>query len=254
MSAGWQSGQFICPAQIRSRQERRETKTPKLKAVISRERLRMKNPEVSECTPRDHSMGARMLLARRDFLPRIFKLGLAGISCIPLPTRGTHERSRHDSSKRDADPHGVLETPKGTYKIHWQDSSIELNLIPMSLGATAAAGIEVDYVRVRPDLNIFSSPVSDLVGIVGLSFDGVPRIPRICWDNREHHFWEGFEGTYEPRNVVVNAPEIKSDESGSLVRASYYFVANHVRTGVTWEFPDPKLSPYKLAWNTAISG
>lgn len=228
-------------------------KLPKMKVVISRERLKLKNPKVGESARQDLSIRRGTLLARRDFLPRLFKLSLAGISSIAIRTHGTNERSRHDSPKRDTDPQRVLETPKGTYKIHWEDSSIELNLIPMNPRVTADAGVEVEYVHVRPDLSILASPISDLVGIVGLSFDGAPRIPRICWDNREHHFWEGFEGTYEPRNVVVNAPEIETDESGSLVRASYYFVANHVKTGVAWEFLDPKLSPYKFAWNTAIT-
>ncbi len=37
----------------------------------------------------------------------------------------------------------------------------------------------------RPEVSLLL-PIADLVGIVDSQLDGLPRVSRILWDNREH--------------------------------------------------------------------
>jgi hypothetical protein len=101
-------------------------------------------------------------------------------------------------------------TSKSVYRLTWADGHLDINLVPMNRDATC--GTAVGYAAVRPD-GVLSNSIADLVGIVGLGLNNCPSVPRICWDNREHQFWDGFEGAFEPRNVVVNSPSV--DRIGS---------------------------------------
>jgi hypothetical protein len=84
-----------------------------------------------------------------------------------------------------------------------------------------------------------------------MRLEGAPAVPRILWDNREHHFWDGFDGAFEPRNAVVNEPKIEQSGDG-LVRASCYYIANHVKTTMTWEFTPPAQPSWRANWTTII--
>jgi hypothetical protein len=141
-------------------------------------------------------------------------------------------------------------TSRRTHKIQWTGGGIELNLEPMNPQVAAVAGMPIGYVQMRPEVSLLL-PVADLVGIVSFQLQGMDRVPRILWDNREHQFWEGFEGSFEPRNTVVNEPKIEQ-VGESRVRASYYYIANHVRTSIGWEFSPPSSARYKANWTTTI--
>ena len=91
---------------------------------------------------------------------------------------------------------------------------MEVNLVPMNPDVTALTGIPIGYVKMRPEVSLML-PIADLVGIVDFQMNGLPRVPRILWDNREHHFWDGFEGSFEPRNSLVNEP--KAETSGAAL-------------------------------------
>jgi len=135
-------------------------------------------------------------------------------------------------------------TSKSTYKVLWSGGPLCLNLVPLN----CAAG-SVGYATVEP-ASVLSNSLGDQVGIVELSLKNCPTVPRILWDNREHHFWEGFEGGFEPRNVVVNAPTVELTNSKTAVKASFYYIANYVKTTVQWLFKD---SSGKPVWDTAIT-
>jgi hypothetical protein len=120
----------------------------------------------------------------------------------------------------------------------------------MSLAVEDTAKQKVAYTKMRDDVSHYL-PIADLVGVTAMRLEGAPPVPRILWDNREHHFWEGFEGSFEPRNVVVNAPRVEQ-VGDALIRASYYYIANHVKTTMTWEFTPPARPSYRANWTTAI--
>ena len=145
----------------------------------------------------------------------------------------------------------AVETSRGTHQIRWTDGSVELNLIPMNRRVSEGNEMRVGYAAVLAE-GVLSNSIADLVGITGLELAGCPPVPRICWDNREHHFWHGFEGSFEPRNVVVNFPTVTVSPDRTSVHVSYYFITNHVKTTVTWKFCDPALSNHKAIWDTLI--
>src|SRR4051812_34608630 len=151
-----------------------------------------------------------------------------------------------------AAPAGIRLAPtsRGTHLISWQGGNLELNLIPMSAVTQETSGVPVAYTHMRDDRSLYL-PIADLIGITGLQLDGCPRVPRILWDNREHHFWDGFEGSFEPRNVVANEPKVEA-LGDNLIRASYYYIANHVKTTFHWEFSPPARPRYRANWTTTI--
>src|ERR1700738_518025 len=124
-------------------------------------------------------------------------------------------------------------TSRGTYAIAWPGGDLELNLVPMSTAVLETSGVPVAYTKMRDDQGLYL-PIADLVGITALQLEGSPKVPRILWDNREHHFWDGFEGSFEPRNVVANEPKVEA-AGPDMIRASYYYIANHVKTTFRWE-------------------
>ena len=141
-------------------------------------------------------------------------------------------------------------TPRGTHQITWPGASIELNLVPMSLAVQETSGQKIGYTKMRGDASLYL-PIADLVGLTAMRLDDTPPVPRILWDNREHHFWDGFEGSFEPRNVVVNEPKVEQVRD-SVIRASYYYIANHVKTTITWEFTPPSRANCRANWTTII--
>ena len=141
-------------------------------------------------------------------------------------------------------------TSRGTYAIAWPGGNLELNLVPMSTAVLETSGVPVAYTKMRDDQSLYL-PIADLVGITALQLEGSPKVPRILWDNREHHFWDGFEGSFEPRNVVANEPKVEAD-GPAMIRASYYYIANHVKTTFRWEFTPPAQPSYRANWTTTI--
>ena len=142
-------------------------------------------------------------------------------------------------------------TSQSIYKVSWSGGDFCLNLVPLNQGATCS-GMGVGYASVQPAGKL-ANTISDLVGIVGLGLQGCPRVPRIHWDSREHHYWDAFEGTFEPRNVVVNAPTVEFVGNDQTVRASYYYIANYVKTTLAWVFRETDFVAGKPVWETVIT-
>jgi len=95
--------------------------------------------------------------------------------------------------------------------------------------------------------------LDDFVGIIGLQLDGCPPVPRIHWDSREHQFWEGFDGAFEPRNVVVNKPQVGyANTDSTQVKSSYYYISNYVKTTQEWVFKTPN-KPALATWDVHIT-
>jgi hypothetical protein len=63
---------------------------------------------------------------------------------------------------------------------------------------------------------------------------------------------DGFGGTYEPRNVVANEPSVQVAPGGA-VDASYYCIANFVKTRISWRFAPPPNPEYKCMWDTTFT-
>jgi hypothetical protein len=139
----------------------------------------------------------------------------------------------------------IEETPENTIVIKWRGGQLEINLVPVNKllndnnykPAYACPGRDKQLIIVR-----------DKVGIVNLQLDACPEVPRICWDNREHHFWKGFSGGFEPRNTIINDPQVFMDEDCALV--SCYYIANFVRTSVKWVFSEPAEHGCLAFWDT----
>lgn len=144
----------------------------------------------------------------------------------------------------------LTSTPRGTYEMAWPGGRIELNFVPMSPAVQETSGQKVAFTKMRADASLYL-PIADLVGVTAMHLQDAPPVPRILWDNREHHFWDGFDGAFEPRNVVVNEPRIEQ-QGDALVRASYYYIANHVKTTITWEFSPPAKANCRANWTTTI--
>jgi hypothetical protein len=192
---------------------------------------------------------------RRDFLGVSVGSLLAGIPLMTsLRSRFLMDVSE-TSSGVSSSPEQVdlIKTPKNSYRVRVKGASIDLNLVPMNSQIMDDAGEKVAYTHVRPDAVLLASPISCLVGIVGLTLDNQPRVQRIVWDNREHQFWDGFEGTYEPRNVVANTPLVDIASDKLAIEASYYYVANFVKTAISWRFAAPPLPEYKCMWDTTLT-
>jgi len=92
----------------------------------------------------------------------------------------------------------------------------------------------------------------DNVGIVAFRLQDCPAVPRICWDNREHHFWQGFNGGFRPRNAVVADIRVGLSGNGSTADISFSYVADFVRTTQSWRFREPKHSEAFLTWDTSF--
>lgn len=137
----------------------------------------------------------------------------------------------------------IHKTERGTYRLSWPQGELEINLIPsndllpMSCGPRSQWGGRMIYLH-------------DNVGIVGLKFHGCPAVPRICWDNREHHFWQGFNGGFRPRNTVVGDISIGLSEDSSTVDISFSYVSDFVRTTQSWHFRDPQGTDAYITWDT----
>jgi len=144
----------------------------------------------------------------------------------------------------------ATEIATGLHEIRFSDASLKLNALPMNRDVPPMEKLAVDYTVVRPDGFLYAS---DLLGVVGLELRGCPAVPRICWDNREHQFWDGFQGSFETRNVVVNEPRLAIGCDGRCAAVSLYYVANHVRTAMLWEMRDGAPPGGRLAWDTTIT-
>lgn len=139
----------------------------------------------------------------------------------------------------------VEETPKDTANIIWDGGSLEINLVPANKFLTDNVPKTV-YSCARWENRLIY--VHDSVGIVNLQLDGCSPVPRICWDNREHHFWQGFSGGFEPRNTIVNDPGVFME--GDYAVASFYYIANFVKTSVRWVFSEPSEHGCLAFWDT----
>lgn len=146
----------------------------------------------------------------------------------------------------------VRETERGTYRIELNGGALELNLTPMNRRVMNSANMPVGYAGMHPD-GVLDNTIADLVGVTALHLNGCSPIPRILWDNREHQWWNGFDGSFEPRNTAVNTPGVSLAEDGSCVEASYYYIANYVRTTVTWRFREHIAPTCRLTWDTTVT-
>lgn len=140
-----------------------------------------------------------------------------------------------------------IEISKELYRIDFANGSIRLNLSPMNQGAADNNELTVRFTEVTRAGFLFAG---DLVGIVGLQLDNCPAVPRICWDNREHQFWDGFQGSFETRNVVICSPTIGAKNNGANIEAGCYYIANLVKTSIAWNFYD---SQSGITWDTEIT-
>ncbi len=136
-------------------------------------------------------------------------------------------------------------TERNTYRITWGQGELEINLIPANghLPTTSYASLGFNGQLIF---------LHDNVGIVGLCLNGCPPVPRICWDNREHHFWQGFNGAFRPRNTAVNAIQVESSADDSQVRVSCYYISDYVKTTISWLFREPE-EDCAIAWDTFFS-
>lgn len=129
-------------------------------------------------------------------------------------------------------------TERNTLKIGWHKGELEVNLVPVNPILSSSSNIyKSRSSNVSFERQLLS--INDCVGIVALKLKDCPAVPRICWDNREHHFWRGFCGGFEPRNTIVNNVEIFLSEDKSSVVVSFYYIVNFVKTTVKWVFKEP---------------
>lgn len=139
----------------------------------------------------------------------------------------------------------IERTERNTYKIAWSRGELEVNLIPVNgclsttAYATSAFGGQIIVLH-------------DNVGITALRLKGCPPVPRICWDNREHHHGKGFNGGFRPRNTVVNDIQINPSADGLSVRVSFFYIVDHVKTTVSWLFKEPE-DDCAMGWDTFFS-
>jgi len=146
----------------------------------------------------------------------------------------------------------LSETDRGTYRIGFSGGALELNLTPMNTRVADSGQMRVGYARMHPD-GVLDNSLADVVGITALQLNGCPPVPRILWDNREHQWWTGFDGSFEPRTTVVNAPTAALAADGASVEASYYYLANHVKTTVAWRFREDAAHGCLPMWDTTIT-
>jgi len=127
----------------------------------------------------------------------------------------------------------IIETERNTFEITWEQGKVEINLIPANRFLPTSSSC-------RPAFNGELITVHDNVGIISLQLNNCSPVPRVCWDNREHHFWRGFNGGFRPRNTIVNDITIKQSEDKNLVSVSYFHVVDFVKTTMTWIFKEPE--------------
>lgn len=106
-------------------------------------------------------------------------------------------------------------TARNTYLVTFKHGALEVNLIPAN-GLLPTSG------PCRPQWDGRLIYAHDNVGITALTLHNCPPVPRICWDNREHHFWEGYTGGFQPRNTIVNDIEVKQTADERWVTISFY--------------------------------
>ncbi|MFC2087711.1 hypothetical protein ACFLSA_06090, partial [Bacteroidota bacterium] len=137
------------------------------------------------------------------------------------------------------------QTERNTYKIIWQKGELEVNLVPVNsfLPLTGYA---------QPTFGGKLIFLHDNVGIISLRIKGCPPVPRICWDNREHHYWQGFNGGFRPRNTVVNDIKIAPSDDGASIRISFYYIVDFVKTTISWLFTEPG-DDCAASWDTFFS-
>jgi hypothetical protein len=78
--------------------------------------------------------------------------------------------------------------------------------------------------------------VADGVGICYLRISGCEPIKRILWDNREHQFWRGYQGTFRPRRVPVKMHGSKKE--GTIKEAWLEYECDGILTEQRWRFHD----------------
>ncbi|MFA6566971.1 MAG: hypothetical protein WCS96_02050 [Victivallales bacterium] len=141
----------------------------------------------------------------------------------------------------------IEETIRNTANIMWEGGQLEVNIVPVNKYLTDSNyNPKTSYAKSSWQNRIIG--VHDNVGVVNLHLDGCPKVPRICWDNREHHFWKGFSGGFEPRNTIINDPQIFMDGTHAVV--SCYYIANFVKTSVKWVFSEPSEHGCLSVWDT----
>jgi len=139
----------------------------------------------------------------------------------------------------------IERTERNTYKIVWNRGELEVNLIPANGGLSTTAYAQSAFGGQMIILH-------DNVGITALRLKGCPPVPRICWDNREHHHWKGFNGGFHPRNTVVNDIKINPSADELSVRVSFYYIADYVKTTMSWLFTEPD-DDCAMRWDTFFS-
>ena len=139
----------------------------------------------------------------------------------------------------------IKETSRNTTNIIWNEGQLEVNLVPVNKFLIDNTP-KTTYACPRWENKLIG--VHDNVGIVNLQLDGCSKVPRICWDNREHHFWKGFSGGFEPRNTIINDPQVFMN--GDCAVASCYYIANFVKTSIKWVFRDPREHGCLALWDT----
>jgi len=144
----------------------------------------------------------------------------------------------------------VKRSERNTYLIDWSEGRIELNLMPMNT-QLGTADFRAYYGDIHREHHVIT-PMGDHVGIAGLTLKDSPTVPRILWDSREHQFWKGFVGPFEPRNAVVQWPSAEAVDDGAKVRAGYGYFANHVKTTFEWEFAESRNTRHKAMWDTTL--
>jgi hypothetical protein len=138
----------------------------------------------------------------------------------------------------------ISPTERNTYQLTFPRGELEVNLIPANGRLPTSQPCSLEW-----NGNLIC--VHDNVGITALQLKGCPPVPRICWDNREHHFWEGYSGGFEPRNTIVNDIQIHPGADERTVTISYYYIANFVKVTQSWRFAEPQDDSF-ITWDTTI--
>lgn len=136
-------------------------------------------------------------------------------------------------------------TETNTYKFSFKHGELEVNLIP-------ANGLLPESNYCRPAFGGELIIAHDNVGITALKLNDCPPVPRICWDNREHHFWEGYSGGFEPRNTIVNDIRVHQSEDNQSAGISFYYIANFVKVTEAWFFKEPDDNSL-VSWDTVFT-
>ncbi|MEN8230908.1 MAG: hypothetical protein ABFS38_22320, partial [Bacteroidota bacterium] len=137
----------------------------------------------------------------------------------------------------------ISETDRNTFEINWGKGKLEINLIPVNRYLPTSS-------PVTPCFDEQLLCAHDNVGIVSLQLDSCPPVPRILWDNREHHFWQGFNGGFRPRNTTVNDIRVHQSDDKRSVSVSCYYIVDFVKTTITWVFQEPEEEGVMAQWDT----